>query len=477
MSRRNGFTIVELTVVIIVIAILVTIVSLGLTRYQAAGRDALRASNATAIAEALEKYYGENGEYPSCPAITATAPTVSSVTLKGIDQSILLTPTPVSNTDNSIQCNDITANSDEDYFAYVADSTDECQEGSACAYWTLKYLHEEENSVDAIESRHRADIVTVAAPTGLSVTATLTGSLARGTSGGGVCPSGATIERQMRYRSTSTSSTGTWSAWVSTLQIDTPSSEGYMYSFEQRARCKQSVTYSAWASSGIQSVTRQITTIPAITVSASTSGTTTTFTHSTPTCPAGTIARYQYRYLADWGYTSTWYGPSTAASWSWGTSSQGYQYQIEAQAHCYTYRSTGAWGSTAGASYIRPVDPPSSTATNWTFSVAGDRKSYRYDWTMPTCGPGALPESHYNSYIGGSGQLIWTATGTNGWLYGAGNWGTQNYWSAGYSVTMTTGTVASGVPVNHRVQYICMNQTTGRNSGWGTATNSPTFNT
>ena len=66
MINRRGFTLVELIVVIVVIAILATLATLGFNRYLEDGRDNRRTANATTIAEALEKYYDKNGEYPSC---------------------------------------------------------------------------------------------------------------------------------------------------------------------------------------------------------------------------------------------------------------------------------------------------------------------------------------------------------------------------------------------------------------------------
>lgn len=478
-TRRNGFTIVELVVVIVVIAILTTIITLGLTKYQASSRDARRASNATIIATALEQYFNKNGEYPGCPAVTANPSTVTSNTLVGIDQSALLTPTVDTSVGNSIQCDDLTSTTEDDIFAYVGDSSDECQIGIACAYWTLKYQNEEDNTIDEIQSRHKTTIATVATPTGLSVSATLVGTTARGTASGGTCQPGATLERQMRSRSTNTSAAGTWSGWTSVSQIDLAANEGYMYGFEQRGRCTQSVSASSWVSSGAQNVTRPITTIPAaVTLTVASTETTTTFTRTNATCPAGTTARYQYKYLMDTaaGYESAWYGPSTASVYSWGSSSQGYQYTTQVQAHCYTYRSTGPWSATTTASYLRPVDNPTGTATGFTHTVASDRLSRQFNWTWATCGPGTVQESHNNSYIG-AGTMYWTMTGTNGWLYGASGWGDRGFWSPQYTSNMNSGTVPSGVQVQHKVQYICTNLTTGRASAWGPATTSQMFNT
>lgn len=63
--HKAGFTIVELIIVIVVIAIMVSVVTIGMIMYQAQARDAERDAKANVIAEALEKYHADKGEYPS----------------------------------------------------------------------------------------------------------------------------------------------------------------------------------------------------------------------------------------------------------------------------------------------------------------------------------------------------------------------------------------------------------------------------
>jgi type IV pilus assembly protein PilE len=77
-KSKSGFTIVELLVVIAVIGILTTIGIMSFTRYQASSRDTQRSSRTTLIAEALEKYYDKNGEYPSCSTLTQSATIVDT---------------------------------------------------------------------------------------------------------------------------------------------------------------------------------------------------------------------------------------------------------------------------------------------------------------------------------------------------------------------------------------------------------------
>lgn len=173
MINRRGFTLIELMVVIVVIAILATIVSIGLTQYQENGRDSQRMANATTISEALEKYYDQKGEYPSCGQLTTDGATVSNTTLKGIDQSALVVPNASASTTNSLRCGTtLTAGGiANDFIEYVGDGSPECSGSVSCLSYTLRYRSEEENAVKEIASRRTADIATSGVIRNLQATA------------------------------------------------------------------------------------------------------------------------------------------------------------------------------------------------------------------------------------------------------------------------------------------------------------------
>lgn len=164
MKGRRGFTLVELIVVIAVIAILATLATLGLSRYLAEGRDTRRAANVATVAEALEKYYDQNGEYPACDAITSDAANVAGNVLKGIDQSALATPGAGSPSPNSIKCGVPLSVSGNDFYEYVGDGSPDCNSNGSCLAFTLRYKSELDNTVKEVQSRRQQDIASSGKP-------------------------------------------------------------------------------------------------------------------------------------------------------------------------------------------------------------------------------------------------------------------------------------------------------------------------
>ena len=63
--RKNGFTLVELLVVVSLIGVLATLVLANLTSGRSRGRDAQRKSDLRQISTALRLYYNDRGGYPA----------------------------------------------------------------------------------------------------------------------------------------------------------------------------------------------------------------------------------------------------------------------------------------------------------------------------------------------------------------------------------------------------------------------------
>lgn len=145
-SQPSGFTIVEIVVIIVVLAILITVATIGLNGYLTDSRDGQREANTSAIVDALEKFYDRSGEYPPCTAVSAAASTVTSTTLKAIDEAALVAPMAASGVTNSITCSG-TPSGSNDVFRYT------CVGVTACTDYTLSYYSESEETVIIKESR------------------------------------------------------------------------------------------------------------------------------------------------------------------------------------------------------------------------------------------------------------------------------------------------------------------------------------
>ena len=72
-NKLSGFTIVELLIVIVVIAILAAISIVAYNGIQGRGRDAARSSDVRALQTALELYKADNGTYPQLSCVNCGA--------------------------------------------------------------------------------------------------------------------------------------------------------------------------------------------------------------------------------------------------------------------------------------------------------------------------------------------------------------------------------------------------------------------
>jgi prepilin-type N-terminal cleavage/methylation domain-containing protein len=155
-KKTSAFTIIELIVVVSIVGVLSTIGIVSYSRIRANARDSARASKVNIMAEALEKYYDKNGEYPSCNAMSQNASTLVTSTLVGMDPNVLTAPTAATGTDSLLPaCAEIGST---DAFAYIGDTSTPCLTGtgqtSACAQFTLKYREESSGQIVAISGSH-----------------------------------------------------------------------------------------------------------------------------------------------------------------------------------------------------------------------------------------------------------------------------------------------------------------------------------
>lgn len=106
----SGFTIVELLIVIVVIAILAAISVVAYSGIQQRARDSERIAEMKIVENALEMFYADNGGYPNCsggvyiPTVGVNGPTCTVTSLANVlvPKYISAVPTDPINTGNDI---------------------------------------------------------------------------------------------------------------------------------------------------------------------------------------------------------------------------------------------------------------------------------------------------------------------------------------------------------------------------------------
>ena len=107
MHRRSGFTIVELLIVIVVIAILAAISIIAYNGIQQRARDSERVSDISTIQKVLEIYYAENNRYPLRGELQD--PVWRRQNLATQDQSIFINPQDQSSTNSIVASGSVVA--------------------------------------------------------------------------------------------------------------------------------------------------------------------------------------------------------------------------------------------------------------------------------------------------------------------------------------------------------------------------------
>lgn len=89
-NRQQGFTIVELLIVIVVIGILAALVISTYNGIQAKARNSKRESDINSVQTQIEAYFAQTGHYPSYADLSDS--TWDTYNLKGLDQGALHDP-------------------------------------------------------------------------------------------------------------------------------------------------------------------------------------------------------------------------------------------------------------------------------------------------------------------------------------------------------------------------------------------------
>lgn len=88
-KRRDGFTLIEMLIVIAIIGILASILLVGLGTFRGRGRDARRISDLRQVQNALELYFNQQGRYPLTSEISKWGDLRSKLTGAGIGVSTI----------------------------------------------------------------------------------------------------------------------------------------------------------------------------------------------------------------------------------------------------------------------------------------------------------------------------------------------------------------------------------------------------
>lgn len=477
MKRSHAFTVVELLVVIVVIGILASISLFSYNTVQQETRDNTRKGDATVIAAALEKYYDTNGEYPPVSSMINTNAVAVKQLLGLSDDSALVAPKAASGTSNSWVAS---LPASGDYFSYTGntDTSAMCLTGSgatqACVDFKIQYREEKSGNIVTIYSQRKTvDIVAppppVTPPPNAPSAPTITLSYAGTTSTGTVAPvscttSGSSPLYSFRRR-TDDGAWGAWTTFSATTTSAVVTSQGVKYGVQVKAVCQiDSVNSAESILSAEATYIAPISTPSTPIVTESTSGSISTWNWNTTTCPAGTTARYQYKYIADWGYTSPWYGPYAAlTSRTWDTASQGYEYIVQVQTHCYTAFYTSNWSGTGQDNYIRPVSNPGPVS----YSISRGASNIVYVYATSSCDPSVWLSSRADVH---TWDYPWEDNGAYGWwgsthsgVWVINNWGYNGNTVQTGSINNVT-SLNSGSRWNIATEMKCKNSTTGRES-------------
>lgn len=409
-KNTNGFTIVELVVVMVTIGIITATTTFAYTSIQKQSRDSHRSADATVVVEGLEKYYAANGEYPSVSKVTATNATSVKqlLNLDNLDGLVAQNAAP-GTTVNIWKAGSATPTNKLAYTGNT-DQSASCLTGNTatdvCDDFKIQYYTEDSGTVETIYSRSKAPAApatppapVIAAPTPPTLAAALSGSTVVATRSDTTCRAGAITLYSFRSR-TNDGTWGSYSAWNSNPTISAAAAQGVKFGFQTKAKCLEGDYSSADAVSNEATYIHPINTpsAPVLTVTPAADNDSATWNWSAISCPAGTTAEYVTQFFRDdatsWrAYSAT---PQTATSVTYATNYEGYDHRARAKAHCESPFTTSAWSVDSNSpSFISPVTAP------------GDPNSFRWStyngdpiftWNETSCGLGAQLQRVYWGY-------------------------------------------------------------------------------
>ena len=422
MRNKWGFTLIEVAVTVAIIGALASVTIVTFTNQQIKARDSARSSKATLIADALERYYQANGEYPSARAMLNTYGdnTGASVAtrLSISEAGTLVMPKATGGTTNSIAA----ALSSDDVIAYVPRSTvgdTNCQTNAqgGCDEFTLSYKEEATSNTVTIESQNKGRVVAdvpLQAPAKPTLSVVQTGTNVIATSATPTCSTTSSMTPRYSFRTqVGAGAWSAWSAWSATNTITQSGVNATGYSFQVHVRCESATIISdTSADSDTASITYY--TPPAtpatpsisISVPGSVVGTV-----SAVSCTAGSV-QYIIGYRTnDGGWADTGWGSGTTASLG---ASEGAKYGFSATARCVNGTQTATSASSAEATYVHPI----STVPNQPGTSGADSANKTWSWWPTTACPSGTWATYQYTFLvyGDRSPAAWNAIGwTDAW--------------------------------------------------------------
>ena len=142
-NKQQGFTIIELLIVIVVIGILAAIVITTYSGIQAKARNAVRQTDIQSIQTQLEAFYSQNGYYPSNADLNSAS--WRATNMPSLDPTALIDPSSGQTVSNVTVADNSTGQAKE-YSYYPVDNTGSSANCEAtdttCAAYTLTATYE-----------------------------------------------------------------------------------------------------------------------------------------------------------------------------------------------------------------------------------------------------------------------------------------------------------------------------------------------
>jgi type IV pilus assembly protein PilA len=137
-KRNQGFTIVELLIVIVVIGILALLVITTYSGIQAKARNAKRQTDIQALQTQLEAFFSQNGYYPSLTDMNGSSWLATN--MKSLDQNALTDPSNPTNSKTLVATPTAKSYS---YQVTQSDGSTSCEsDDTTCAKYTLTAEYE-----------------------------------------------------------------------------------------------------------------------------------------------------------------------------------------------------------------------------------------------------------------------------------------------------------------------------------------------